>query len=204
MLFTTKQKKEDVLMQNQELDCKFAYHKSNPIRDYTGAINTIDVSNIDKEWEQTLIKNNMWWYYKNNTPPISNFDLRLFELRKKLLQFAGHNVCLPVTEPDLDNILNRGQLWYGDIAKVIKGKPSRCHENASLYFLKNNHNCNPGVLICTGYAISDDGMWRQHSWCICKKANKTQIIETTVKRVAYFGFVLQPEEAVIFAKNNTI
>lgn len=34
-----------------------------------------------------------------------NMDDRLFDLRTKLLDFAGEAVCLPAYEEDLDNIL---------------------------------------------------------------------------------------------------
>ena len=38
----------------------------------------------------------------------------------------------------------------------------------------------------TGYALSDDGLWRSHSWVLTKK----RIIETTVSRVKYLGLAL--------------
>ena len=54
----------------------------------------------------------------------------------------------------------------------------------------------------TGYALSDDGMWRQHSWCICDAGEEyiedSIIIETTEKRLAYFGFIMDEEESEEF------
>lgn len=40
-----------------------------------------------------------------------------------------------------------------------------------------------------GWALSDNGIWYCHSWCI-KRAGPEKIVETTRPRLAYFGFVL--------------
>ena len=45
-------------------------------------------------------------------------DDRLFELRTKMLDFAGEAVCLPDYEEDLDNILSYGQFWLGNNVKI--------------------------------------------------------------------------------------
>lgn len=37
---------------------------------------------------------------------------------------------------------------------------------------------------------ANDGMWRQHSWCIYKTPMTVKIVETTVPMVAYFWYVL--------------
>lgn len=54
--------------------------------------------------------------------------------------------------------------------------------------------------ICTGYALSKDGIWRQHSWCQLKKTK--QVVETTIKRIEYYGFVLSSDEAHKFYELN--
>jgi hypothetical protein len=51
------------------------------------------------------------------------------------------------------------------------------------------------VAVATGYALSDDGLWRQHSWGMRRDA----IIETTEARVLYFGFLMQEADANSFA-----
>jgi len=43
----------------------------------------------------------------------------------------------------------------------------------------------------TGWALSNDGIWRQHTWLLKGKA----IVETTSPREKYYGFVLTDEEA---------
>src|SRR5258708_7764341 len=45
--------------------------------------------------------------------------------------------------------------------------------------------------VVNGYALSKDGLWRQHSWLVTPEGG---LVETTVRRAAYFGAVLAPEE----------
>ena len=89
-----------------------------------------------------------------------SMDNHLFDLRQKLLTFAGETVCFPPCEEDLDNILNYGQFWVGSNAKLMRGEPSRCHANSANLWEQNKE----ATRICTGYALSEDGIWRQHSW----------------------------------------
>ena len=53
------------------------------------------------------------------------------------------------------------------------------------------------------YALSEDGLWRCHSWVVQPMARTVRVWETTVKRVAYFGVVLTSEECKDFVENNT-
>jgi hypothetical protein len=52
------------------------------------------------------------------------------------------------------------------------------------------------VRLSTGFALSDDGMWRPHSWL---RASSGTLIETTEQRVAYYGFAFDDEGAELFA-----
>jgi hypothetical protein len=40
--------------------------------------------------------------------------------------------------------------------------------------------------IATGWALSTDGIWRQHTWLL----KKTGIFETTSYRLLYYGYAL--------------
>lgn len=53
------------------------------------------------------------------------------------------------------------------------------------------------LVIMTGYALSDDGIWRAHSWGVDLTTGDT--IETTDARWLYFGFRLSPDEAERFS-----
>jgi len=115
----------------------------------------------------------------------------LKQLRKKLLSIGGEEI-VPREEPDLSKIIKRGKLFKGKV-KLTKLRMISCHTNAAeLYATK-------GYKIVTGWALSNDGLWRQHSWCIDSKNN---IVETTKNRKKYFGVVLMQEEAKKFYHEN--
>ena len=154
-------------------------------------------SPMDDEWKQNV--SDRWWY-KNDLQ--SEIDPKMYQLREKLLSFGGEATCLPVIEEDIDDILERGQFWFGSGAKLMRGEACQCHRNASeLYFL--NHE-KFDVRICTGYALSKDGMWRQHSSLVLHNPRSNQIIETTVPRIGYFGFVMTEDQFEQFADDNWI
>jgi hypothetical protein len=70
--------------------------------------------------------------------------------------------------------------------------PSMCHGNALGLWLASGG----GVRVATGYALSDDGLWRQHSWALVDG----RLVETTpCPRLRYFGFELSHAEAEEFA-----
>jgi hypothetical protein len=47
-----------------------------------------------------------------------------------------------------------------------------------------------------GFALSPDGLWRQHSWAL-SSAPGGRVVETTVTRVAYAGLPLAGDAAVL-------
>lgn len=162
------------------------------------AKNTVAWRPMSEEWKERC-RNNAFWFQdtleeaKNMAPGI---DERLFELKACLLDFAGEAVRLPEYEEDLENILEYGQFWLGYNAERIPGEPCQCHENSALLWRENKEITN----ICTGYALSEDGMWRQHSWLIHRKPRSNKIVETTLPRVLYYGFVMPPELSERFAE----
>lgn len=119
----------------------------------------------------------------------------LNELKHLLLSFGGWAVVLR-SEPDYDAIMSRGVLLDGGDAVLKPLDESQCHYNAAMQHLLNvsAHG------LMTGYALSWDGMWRQHSWIYDKHADT--IIETTTERVGYFGVLLTDLEALIFCTRN--
>lgn len=125
-------------------------------------------------------------------------DPEMFMLKYVLLSFAGEDVCFLGDDEDRNNILVYGQFWFGRGARIKKGRPNRCHANAASLWSSNMEN----TRICTGYALSEDSMWRQHSWLIHFKERSNQIIETTTPRIGYYGFVLNTEQCKKFASEN--
>lgn len=119
-------------------------------------------------------------------------------LKEKLLSLVGKSVKLPSIEEDLDDILNKGIFLNNNNNCVYrKGRPSQCHANSFDLF---EHVNGDDFRIMTGYALSDDGVWHQHSWCYDLK--EKLIYETTEKRISYFGFIMSLEECDQFCFDN--
>lgn len=113
-------------------------------------------------------------------------------LREVLLKIGGSEVHIPDDDPDLENVLARGQAWRGAVASPAPGLPDRCHQNA-IWLWEDNRD---DMRIATGYALSDDGGWRSHSWCV--DVGGTRVFETTEPRADYYGFIMTEEECEDF------
>jgi hypothetical protein len=72
---------------------------------------------------------------------------------------------------------------------------SACHENVAQLWVTKSSGL---TAIGTGYALSEDGLWRQHSWGV----RRDGIVETTKVRVKYFGISVQGRDAEAFAAAN--
>ena len=120
-------------------------------------------------------------------------------LKDKLLAVGGTRIIMPMVDEDLEKITERGQFWLGETAIMKRGRPSQCHANSANLYESNKNNGDINLKICTGYALSDDGIWRQHSWLVWAKARVNRIIETTVERVLYYGFVMDTDECEEFS-----
>ena len=119
----------------------------------------------------------------------------LKRLRKMLLRLGGDCVVAP-RKPDQDvpMLLEQGFLTSGPATlKVMKS--SSCHQNVAFVWTNRKFGI---VGVATGYALSGDGLWRQHSWGILRDG----VLETTKTRRKYFGVVLQGERADFFAASN--
>lgn len=137
---------------------------------------------------QKTFLENAWEGYRGEQP-------KLWKLREKLLSYGGEQM-VPCFEDDLDKLLNRGILINYPIIKFNRGRPISCHSNSAACWYRNRRRTE----LMTGWGLSKDGLWRQHSWVRIIKSE--QVIETTIARVVYFGFVMTEEEAYEFLENN--
>lgn len=191
------------------------YRKKHCIPDHTVSAQNTKAS--DSEWVEWA--NGEFWYSENLKQPYHHFlritgerdttrTLRAYlgsrALSNILLQIGGCETALPYIEEDMTKILTRGRFFRGT-SKMMKGRPSKCHSNVCALWEANREHHD--VHIVTGYALSkEDGLWRQHSWLVQRYSNGTQnrtrIIETTLKRAAYFGFEMTDDEAHEFCDKN--
>lgn len=105
------------------------------------------------------------------------------------LKLIGGTVVCPTFEEDLELILHKGETWLPLQKQIVlaRGEKSRCHQNVLRLW-----EMNPHFRVCTGYALSKDGIWRSHSWCFDPAAYR--ILETTEKSIAYHGAFLGRRE----------
>lgn len=107
-------------------------------------------------------------------------------LTGKILSYGGEAVvAMPGGEVHIGLLLETGQPLLGPVT-FLPGEPSNCHENSMRLW-----GTGQADRWASGYALSEDGLWRQHSVGLMKNGI---VLETTVSRVAYFMSVIWDEE----------
>lgn len=126
-----------------------------------------------------------------------------------LTEAIGGIVCPPLFHPgdgylthlesakgELDMILvPHGFLLAPSRVKFLRGQPVSCHQNAARIYLGQVWKKANADGVGTGYALSNDGLWREHSWAMAGDV----LIETTVRRDAYWGIVYRDTAATQWA-----
>lgn len=122
----------------------------------------------------------------------SKTDPRWPKLNQKLLRMGGRAI-VPQHDPHLDDVLGtRAKLFPTKGYKFSGGQPSKCHWNVATLYVRNEVDH-----VVTGWALSDDSLWRSHTWGLQKK----RVVETTERRKKYFGVVLNSYEASLLVVN---
>ena len=149
---------------------KFSWNAKTPMTSPDMVANPVRWNPMDKEWKKRVEA--MQLYNEDATAPWLTNEMKktLRALRDRILTFGGDEVLLNTRDEDAEKVLERGQFFY------------------------NRGRCQ----IATGYALSEDGLWRQHSWVVQPMTRTVKVWETTVERVAYFGVVLNDEECQEF------
>jgi hypothetical protein len=116
----------------------------------------------------TFLKNRPWWNKVHD-----NFQSCLDEM------FPGTHL---VADPfDVDDLLNINTIMIPNSNYQIKQmERSMCHDNSIKLCTTDS-----SLKLFSGYALSDDKLWRHHSWVMTKTDD---IIETTEKRLIYLGY----------------
>lgn len=110
-------------------------------------------------------------------------------LEQRLLSIGGKRVVWWGPSVHLPAIVARGKLFNQPVKKR-KMSNNQCHTNAASLW----GDAVKATTIATGYCLSWDGLWRQHSWAIRGK----HVVETTVSRSRYYGIELSENEAFSF------
>ena len=175
------------------------------IRSYTDMPKHLSVnvcSNVikDKETDIEEFKQNMIVYTHKQENNLRKSIDKLENILKSfaqgsIMQYREYNISY------LNRMIKDGHLLYGDEAMIIAGPSGQCHRNSSELWKANHKKCN--VHIETGYALSADGMWYQHSWLVLfNEEGQLEVVEATpLRRLAYYGFQLKHAEAVRFHKS---
>lgn len=121
------------------------------------------------------------------------------KLKERLLSIGGTTIPEFIGSDDIEiyNLLKSGTVSTPQISKILirKGTPSKCHRNCCDMYERDI-----SLRIVTGFCLSDN-TWYEHSWLLNKS---NSLIETTIKRDIYFGYILsRGEETDNFLFNNS-
>lgn len=139
-----------------------------------------------------------------NNPALAN-DQRLFlakrirefsrtqpelrELRRILLKLGGDELVPPSGADPITNFLI-------DFGIVFAGPAVVKHGPLARFWGRRAHGI---VGIGTGYALHDDGLWREHSFGILREG----VLEPLAPRLKYFGLLLIGQAADAFVETQT-
>ena len=116
-------------------------------------------------------------------------------LKAKLFAIGGNQIS-PQPCPFVSEIASHGVLVELPV-KLRQMDGNRCHHNVgSLWEQRKKYSRLKAI--ATGYALSEDGMWRWHTWGLAA----THILETAVVRLQYFGIPMDAEDADAFASGS--
>jgi hypothetical protein len=118
----------------------------------------------------------------------------ILELKKLLLALGGHEVVVPTVPDSTIPFMIANGIVFPSHGVLRKMQHSDCHINAAQLWSEKQFGI---IAVGSGFALSEDGLWRTHSWGF---DDRGRVIETTVKRSKYFGIVLGSLFADKFAK----
>jgi len=109
----------------------------------------------------------------------------IMKLQEILLSIGGeHLIAPPSATLDIPFLIEGGFVMDYPVTEVPM-EPHRCHLNSAELFATGK-----ATALCNGFALSEDGLWLQHSWALERQKDGTKrIIETTCKRGRYFGIL---------------
>ena len=130
----------------------------------------------------------------HNAKIIKRVKPEVRKLCEHLLSIGSERVVIPYEELGLcEALVDTGEVASYKKLKIKNGEERECHSNSASLWLTNKTK----YKIATGYGLSDDDIWRRHSWIMTTGDN---LIETTIAREIYFGIILNKRTARAFAE----
>lgn len=172
----------------KDLQNKYAFITNKPITDSSKMLDNIcfDICEIDDIVMDTATEH-------MDKIKLANIDLTHHKsLEKKLRSFAGEIMIYDVDDY-ISNVLESGQLWYGEKVYCLEMKQNNCHDNI-ITFVEEE----PEYPIVVGYALSEYGFWYAHTWSLELEDNGAIVIESTKPALLYYGIVLSDKEKADF------
>ena len=122
--------------------------------------------------------------------PVPNF---IKELCSHLIEIGGKVVVVEFHEsPEFCKALVQfGEIVSSDHLELFKGENRECHTNSAILWSQNKEE----YFLVTGFALSEDEVWRRHSWV---KTKDGKLIETTIRREKYSELACQKNLPSLF------
>jgi hypothetical protein len=116
------------------------------------------------------------------------------KLCSRLLGIGGEKAVVLFNEDFgfCEALIELGQITQIKKLHIKKGEDRECHSNSASLWLSDKKK----YKLVTGFGLSDDNIWRRHSWVSTVDDN---LIETTIARKIYFGITLNNKVAKSFA-----
>ena len=151
---------------------------------------------IELLWRQTKFT---WLAIDSNSDEIIGSELEkpvhesVKELCSHLIKLGGNMVVVEFHESPVfcKALVKFGEIIASAKLEISNGEERECHTNSAMLWSQNREDS----FLVTGFALSEDGVWRRHSWV---KTNDDTLIETTIKREKYFGMILEEAGAEAF------
>lgn len=118
------------------------------------------------------------------------------DLKIRLLDIGGEAVIIRPPDKHNEDTMNRGEVFIKPKIKIILGDENECHRNSAKIWFEHTLKRQ----LWSGYALTEDGLWRQHTWV----KDGSTVIETTEERIVYYGYKLNEREGLFFYISNVI
>jgi hypothetical protein len=124
---------------------------------------------------------------------IAKSQPELRELRRILLKLGGVElVPSPGNDPIVDLLIEYGIVYSGPVV-LKQGGHSGQDCTLGRIWTRRLYGI---VGIGTGFALADDGLWREHSFGVLREG----VLETMIPKQKYFGLLLVSEAADVLAE----